>query len=88
MGNLIQPEPPSEKVVKTSTEPGLQAEVLRFRVWSGNAFVIIPVRVDWMLAKVRPAWQCYRMTAHGMQPQCQSRAYIVTGNRRAWVACG
>jgi hypothetical protein len=78
-GNLIQPEPPSEKVVKTSTEPGLQAEVLRFRVWSGNVFVIIPVRVDWMLAKVRPAWQCYRMTAHGVRPQCQ---FKVEADRR------
>ena len=78
-GNLIQPEPPSEKVVKTSTEPGLHAEVLRFRVWSGNAFVIIPVMVDWMLAKVRPAWQCYRTTAHGMQPQCQ---FNVEADRR------
>jgi hypothetical protein len=78
-GNLIRPEPPSEKVIKTSTEPGLQAEVLRFRVWSGNAFVIIPVRVDWMLAKVRPAWQCYRMTAHGRQPQCQ---FKVEADRR------
>jgi hypothetical protein len=78
-GNLIQPEPPSEKVVKTSTEPGLQAEVLRFRVWSGNALVIIPVRVDWMRAKVRPAWQCYRMTAHGMPPQCK---FKVEADRR------
>ena len=78
-GNLIRPEPSSEKVVKTSTEPGLLAEVLRFRVWSGNVFVIIPVRVDWMLAKVRPAWQCYRMTAHGMKPQCQ---FKVEADRR------
>jgi hypothetical protein len=78
-GNLIRPEPPSEKVVNTSTEPGLKAEVLRFRVWSGNVFVIIPVRVDWMLARVRPAWKCYRMTAHGMKPQCQ---FKVEADRR------
>jgi hypothetical protein len=78
-GNLIRPEPPSGKVVNTSTEPGLLAEVLRFRVWSGNVFVIIPVRVNWMLAKVRPAWQCYRMTAHGAQPQCQ---FKVEADRR------
>lgn len=78
-GNLIQPEPNSENVVTTSTEPDLQAEVVRFRVWTGNVFVIIPVRVDWMLAKVRPAWQCYRMTAHGMRPQCQ---FKVEADRR------
>jgi len=77
-GNLIQPEPKSEKVT-TSTEPDLLAEVVRFRVWTGNVFVIIPVRVDWMLAKVRPAWQCYRMTAHGMRPQCQ---FKVEADRR------
>lgn len=78
-GNLIQPGPQSEKVVSTSREPDLLAEVVRFRVWTGNVFVIIPVRVDWVLAKVRPAWQCHRMTAHGMRPQCR---FKVEADRR------
>lgn len=78
-GNLIRPEPPSGKIVNTSTDPGLPADVLRFRVWSGNVFVVIPVRVDWMLAKVRPEWRCYRMTAHGMLPLCR---FKVEADRR------
>lgn len=70
-GNLIEPEPPSEKVVKTTTEPGRQGDVLQFRVWTSNVFVVIPVLVDWMQARMMPAWRCYRMTARGMQPQCR-----------------
>jgi hypothetical protein len=70
-GSLVEPEPPPEKVVKTTTEPGRQGDVLQFRVWTSNFFVVIPVLVDWMQAKMRPAWQCFRMTARGMQSQCR-----------------
>ena len=70
-GNLIEPEPPPEKVVKTTTEPGRQGDVLQFRVWTSNVFVVIPVLVDWMQAKMAPAWRCNRMTARGMQAQCR-----------------
>lgn len=71
-GGLIEPEPP-EKVVKTSTEPNLQSDVLNFRVWTGNFSVIVPVRVDWMMGQVRPAWRCMKMTSQGRRPLCQFR---------------
>lgn len=45
-------------------------DVLNFRVWTGNFSIIYPVLIDWMQAKVRPAWTCYRMTAKGMVPTC------------------
>lgn len=75
-GTLVQPEPPPEKVVKTETEPGLQGDVIRFRVWTSYFFVMIPVRVDWLQAKVRPAWRCSQMTSKGWQPVCRYRAEV------------
>ena len=70
-GDLIEPEPPDEGVVKTTTEPGRQGDVLQFRVWTGNFFVVVPVLVDWIQAKMMPVWRCNRMTARGRQPQCR-----------------
>ncbi|MBI4479365.1 MAG: hypothetical protein HY651_05025 [Acidobacteria bacterium] len=40
--------------------------VLSFRVWTGNFFVIYPVRVDFVIAKAMPAWRCFRMTSQGV----------------------
>jgi hypothetical protein len=45
-------------------------DVLNFRVWTGNFSIIYPVLIDWMQAKVRPAWTCYRQTAKGMVATC------------------
>ena len=69
-GQLIG-ETSANSVMKTSAEPGLDAEVLRFRVWSGNVFVILPVRVDWLQTKMGPAWRCTKMTSRGNLPICR-----------------
>jgi hypothetical protein len=69
-GGLIE-DKPGEKVVQASREPKLQPDVLRFRVWSGNFFVIVPLRVDWLLAKMSLAWRCFKMTAKGQRPICE-----------------
>jgi hypothetical protein len=70
-GNLVEPDPPSQRRVSTTVEPGLQGEVLQFRLWTSNVFVIVPVLVDWLQAKVRPAWRCTKMTSRGQQPICR-----------------
>jgi hypothetical protein len=74
-GDLVNaPEgPPESKRVRTAPSPGLAGEVMNFRVWTGNFFVIYPVRVDFVQAKLRPAFQCSRLTAQGQQPWCQYR---------------
>jgi len=59
-----------ERVVETSQEPGLQGDVLRFRVWAGNFFVIIPLRILWFRNTIGPAWRCVKMTPRGPQPVC------------------
>ena len=69
-GKLVQPEPPPEKVVKTASEPGLEGDMLQFRVWTSNVFVFVPVKVDWFQAKLRPAWRCEKMTSRGWLPVC------------------
>jgi len=60
-------------VVETSAEPNLEADVLHFRVWTGNFDAIIPLKIDWLLGKFAPAWQCQKMTAQGWRPLCQVR---------------
>ena len=58
-------------VVRTSREPDFQPDVVRVRVWAGNFFVIVPLRVDWLLAKMSPAWMCARATPSGPRPLCE-----------------
>jgi hypothetical protein len=67
-GQLIT-ESPGE--VRTSKEPDFQPDVLRLRVWSGNFFVIVPLRVDWLLAKMSLAWRCSKMTPAGLRSICE-----------------
>ena len=51
-------------------------DVLNFRVWTGNFSIIYSVLIDWMQAKVRPAWTCYRQTAKGMIAACQYKVQV------------
>lgn len=69
-GNMVN-EKPGEAVVKTSVEPGLRADVLHFRVWTGNFFVVIPVRLDWLQARASLAWRCTKRTSRGDEPVCR-----------------
>jgi hypothetical protein len=68
-GQLITGNP-GERVVETSQEPGLQGDVLHFRVWARNFFVIIPLRILWFRNTIGPAWQCVKMTSRGPKPIC------------------
>jgi len=61
------------QVPRTSEEPNLQGDMLHFRVWTGNFFVVVPLKLDWLQGKLAPAWQCRKMTARGPRPICQVR---------------
>jgi len=65
-GQLINGKP-------TSEEPNLQGDVLNFRVWTDNFFVIIPLRILWFQNTIGPAWRCQKMTQRGPRPICQLR---------------
>jgi hypothetical protein len=56
-------------------------DVLNFRVWTGNFSIIYPVLIDWMQAKVRPAWTCYRTPAKGMVATCAYKVQIDSATR-------
>jgi hypothetical protein len=64
---------PGDGVARTSREPQFLPDVLRLRVWAGNFFVIVPLRVDWLLAKMSPAWVCAKLTGSGSKPLCEYR---------------
>ena len=68
-GQLITGKP-GERIVETSQEPGLQGDVLRVRVWAGNFFVIIPLRILWFRNTIGPGWRCVKMTPRGPKPIC------------------
>jgi len=71
-GSLINGES-GEPVVRTSEEPRLQGDVLHFRVWTGNFYVMIPLRILWFQNTIGPAWRCQKMTARGVKPVCEVR---------------
>ncbi len=66
-------EKPDENIVDTSREPNFQPDVLEVNVWSGNFFVVVPLRIDWMMAKMSPAWRCSKMTPKGPRAICEYR---------------
>ncbi len=69
-GQLLD-EKPEQELLRTSEEPGLQGDVLRVRVWTGNVFVIVPLRILWAQNTVRLAWRCVKMTRSGPRPLCE-----------------
>jgi len=73
-GSLLNAEPAQpESIVKTSAERGLDADLLDFRLWTGNFFVVLPVRVDWAAGRVGLARTCssVKMTSRGRQGVCR-----------------
>lgn len=49
----------------------VERDVLNFEVWTGDFSIIYPVFVDWMNAKLRPAWRCLRTSGQGQIDRCR-----------------
>jgi len=64
-------EKDAKGVVKTGSEPNFQPEVLRAKVWGGNFFVLVPLRVDWLPAKMSLAWRCAKSTPQDVRAMCE-----------------
>ena len=62
---------PGGSAVRTSKEPNFKADVLRLRVWNGNFFVIVPLRVDWAMARMSLAWRCSASIPGSSPPLCE-----------------
>jgi hypothetical protein len=71
-GDLLNAGDGSQPIA-TSEEPNLAADLLHYRVWTGNFFAIVPLRIDWLRGSVSLAWQCQKMTPRGPRPLCQVR---------------
>ena len=42
------------------------ADMLKFKVFTGNVFVILPLRINWMEGKLELGMRCYEQSGHGM----------------------
>ncbi len=45
-------------------------DILKFKVWTGNFFVVYPVRINWITGKLEPARRCLEMTPKGPNQRC------------------
>lgn len=46
-------------------------DILRFKVWTGNFFVMYPVRINWITGQLEPARRCIETTSKGRVERCQ-----------------
>ncbi len=58
-------------IAKTGREPNFRPEVVRAKIWGGNFFVMVPLRIDWLPAKMSPAWRCSKLTPKGPRALCE-----------------
>ena len=70
-GNLASQS--SGSITDATWDETLKADVLNFRIWTGNFFVIVPLRIDWTMGSVRPAYRCWKMTGSGLIEACRFR---------------
>jgi hypothetical protein len=54
-GELVNPPPGA--AMRTSWDEALRVDVLNFRIWAGNFFVIVPLEVNWELGYMRLAYR-------------------------------
>lgn len=78
-----QPTP----MVRGQQVQNVSRDVLRFKEWTGNFHILYDVVIDWMQAKVRPAWTCGQMTSKGASSACryQVQADPVRGKEMTFV---
>jgi hypothetical protein len=42
------------------------ADMLKFKVFTGNVFVVLPLRINWLEGKLELGMHCYEQSGHGM----------------------
>jgi hypothetical protein len=68
-GDLAGQEP--GQPARTTWDGGLEADVLTFRVWTGNFFVFVPLRIDWAKGKIGPGHRCWDTGGPGKPGRCR-----------------
>jgi hypothetical protein len=45
-------------------------DILKFKVWTGNFFILYPVRINWITGRLEPARRCLEMTGKARSESC------------------
>lgn len=53
-------------ITKQGQVTTFSADMLKFKVFTGNVFVILPLRINWMEGKLELGTRCYEQSGHGM----------------------
>ncbi len=62
----LRPTPTLPRVVTMMT----MNDILRFKVWIGNFYVMYPVRINWITGRLEPARRCIETTSKGRTERC------------------
>ncbi len=76
-GELLGQSPGT--AMDASRDEALRVDVLNFRIWTGNFFVIVPLEVNWEVGYVRPAYRLVekcRMLVEGQRKPAESEAAV------------
>jgi len=57
-------------------------DTLKFKIWTGNFYVIYPVRINWITGSLEPALRCMEATSQGRTSRC-SYPVEVEANRES-----
>ena len=59
---------------KPTLPPGITMmtmdDILKFKIWTGNFFVMYPLRINWITGSLEPARRCMEMTSKGGSGRC------------------
>lgn len=53
-------------ITKQGQVTTFSADMLKFKVFTGNVFVILPLRINWIEGKLELGMRCYEQSGHGM----------------------
>lgn len=59
---------------KPTLPPGITMmtmdDILKFKIWTGNFYVMYPVRINWITGNLEPGLRCMEMTSKGRTGRC------------------
>jgi hypothetical protein len=51
-------------------------DFLRFKVWTGNFFIMYPVLINWISGRLEPGRRCMEMTSKGQSGRCSFQVEV------------
>lgn len=56
-------------------------DILKFRIWTGNVNIVYGVQINWIQAKLFPAWTCMSTTSQGRSSACTFKVEVEPATR-------